>query len=161
MVQNGLNPALELDEIREYEECLAVSLQDDIDVIMQKAPRGIREEINARVQNEMAKASIEMRKDPKYDILRYDTQLAYLDSLMADVVNAQDRRIALKDKTSIIQRLAKEQKDTIKAKNELLKELGVNLKELGKSTEIKDDRVGGEEVKKYGKVNLSSLRGDN
>lgn len=161
MIENGLSAELELDEIKEYEQSFATSIQDSIDMVMEKAPRDIREEILIRVKNEMAKVSMEIKQDYEYNLFRIDTQLAYLDSLMADVINAQDRRIALKDKTSIMQRLAKEQREAIKMKKEILQDMGTNLKELGKSKEIKDDRIGGEEVKKYGKVNLSSLRGDN
>jgi hypothetical protein len=160
MIENGLNAELEIDEIKEYEQSFATSIKDSIDMVMENAPRDIREEILTRVKNEMAKVSMEIKQDYEYNLFRIDTQLAYLDSLMADVVSSQDRRIPLKEKTSIMQRLAKEQREAIKMKKEILQDMGVNLKELGKSQEIKDDRIGGEEVRKYGKVNLSSLRGD-
>jgi len=130
MIANGLNATLELDEIKEYEEGLTNVIQDDIDMVMEKAPRGIREEILIRVKNEMAKVSIEIKQDYEYNLFRIDTQLAYLDSLMADVISAQDRRISLKDKTSILQRLSKEQREAIKMKKEILQDMGVNLKEV-------------------------------
>lgn len=135
MIEQGLSTTLTPEEIKDYSTSMSAALIEDIDSVMERAPRSINDEIFCRVKKELAEVSYDIKSDYGYNVLRLDHQLNYYDKLMADIMSAQDRRVSLKDKAAIIQRISKSQQDAIKLKKEVIGDLGLSLRDIDKSKE--------------------------
>lgn len=129
LVEHGLSTSMDVNELREYNTKFADSVKEGIDMIISEPPKGISEEIFTRIRSEMGKVSHEIKMDYRYNVLRIDTQLAYNDKLIADVMTSSDRKISLKDRTAIINRLSKEQRELIKEQRQVYADMGVSLKD--------------------------------
>lgn len=135
MIEAGLSTTLTPEEIKDYSTSLSAALIEDIDTVMERAPRSVSDEIFCRVKKELAEVSYDIKSDYAYNVLRIDNVLSYYDTLLGDVMTAQDRRIPLKDKASIMQKLGKDQREYIKLKKEVIADLGLSLRDADKPKE--------------------------
>lgn len=130
MVESGLEVSLTPNEILEYKNSLSVALANDIDTIMSGQCRGIKEEIQSRVKSEIAKVMIDVESDFSYNVIRIENSIRACDLL--EIEATENKRLNLKDKSSIILKVQKNKLSLIKELKEVMTSTGVDVKQSSK-----------------------------
>lgn len=155
----NINTNLTPEEIENYEFMLSEILSREIKkIIDEPSVINLKEEITARVRNELARVEYDNTNSYKYNIIRINNALKYNDILLDNVMNGKNRDLSIKDRAKVVLDIQKNNRDNISQLKELCKELGINFKDTQNPTlNNQKDIVENNTNSDNKKIDLSSL----
>ena len=138
LVQHNINTTLTPEEIEEYEFNLADILTREMNMTMEGDIADLKKEILSRVRKEINKAEFENGNNYKFNIVRINNFLKYNDILLEELSTARGKQMNQKDRIKLTLELEKSNRENMNKLKEIIKDVGMNLKEESKTVEEKE-----------------------